>query len=226
MQQRTIFIGDIHGCYDEFINLLDKLKYDVKKDRLISLGDIIHKGPYSAKVLDYFINSSIEVICGNHEDWLMRSLKGEAKASPWQEEVLSESSFSAKEIEKWISNLPLYIKGEGFLAVHAGLSAYDKIAKTSRRNLLTMRYVNPLTKEFYSKNKLAGLVPWFEEFCENKSGEEEVIYGHWAATKIKKYDRTICLDTGCCYGGNLSAYILPTKEIFQVESQQKKLFNY
>lgn len=47
---RVIIIGDIHGCYDEFIELLEKVEYDKKTDNLVLVGDLVNKGPYSHKV--------------------------------------------------------------------------------------------------------------------------------------------------------------------------------
>ena len=70
---RTILIGDIHGCYDEFIALLKKSKFNKDKDRLIILGDFIDKGPKSFEIIDYLaklkkeIKDRLVIIEGNHE---------------------------------------------------------------------------------------------------------------------------------------------------------------
>ena len=70
---RTILIGDIHGCYDEFISLLGVTKFNKKKDRLVILGDFIDKGPKSFDVLKYLselkdeMNDNLIVLEGNHE---------------------------------------------------------------------------------------------------------------------------------------------------------------
>jgi Icc-related predicted phosphoesterase len=56
---RTILIGDIHGCYDEFMSLLDKVNYDKDNDRLIILGDFIDKGPKSFEIIDLAAESGL-----------------------------------------------------------------------------------------------------------------------------------------------------------------------
>ncbi len=96
--KRKIFIGDIHGCYTELKKLLKKLDYNSKQDRLISLGDLINKGPASAKVLDFFMSNDLEVVKGNHEDWLYRALTGQCKLYEEAKTILSDSAYSKKEI--------------------------------------------------------------------------------------------------------------------------------
>ena len=85
IKPRTLLIGDIHGCYRELKTLLDKVKFDPEADRLISLGDLVHKGPKSAKVLEFFYNNGHEVILGNHDEHFLRFLKGLRK--PYSEGV-------------------------------------------------------------------------------------------------------------------------------------------
>ncbi|KAI5970119.1 hypothetical protein CANMA_000730 [Candida margitis] len=69
---RLIMIGDIHGHYNEFRQLLKKVKYSKTKDELLVLGDFITKGPDSFKVLDYLVDHEIECIFGNHEFYVLQ----------------------------------------------------------------------------------------------------------------------------------------------------------
>ncbi|WDE98234.1 metallophosphoesterase [Lentisphaera profundi] len=225
--KRKVFVGDIHGCYTEFLDLLKKVNYDPVSDRLISVGDIINKGPQSAAVLDYFIANTLEVVKGNHEDWLQRAIVGECKMYAEGEKIIADSVYSKKEILSWLESLPLYIKEKDFIAVHAGLSPYAKIKDTVARDLFTVRYVNKKTKELFAKDKHANdLTPWYEEYAYLKPGKREIIHGHWAKKSVCEYGRIMGLDTGCVYGGHLSAYLFPSKHIVQVKSKQQKQFNY
>ncbi|EDM29019.1 putative bis(5'-nucleosyl)-tetraphosphatase, symmetrical [Lentisphaera araneosa HTCC2155] len=225
--KRKIFVGDIHGCYAEFKKLLKKVNYDADCDRLISVGDIVNKGPQSAAVLDYFIKNKIEVVKGNHEDWLFRALSGESPMYKEGEQIVQESAYSKEEILHWLKNLPCYIKGEDFVAVHAGFSPYCKLKENNERDLFTVRYVDKETQELFAKdNGEHKLSPWYEEFTYQKPGKREIIHGHWAKKKICEYGRVIGLDTGCVYGGHLSAYIFPSKRIVQVPSEQRKQYDY
>lgn len=78
MKQRIIFIGDIHGHLDEFLNLLDKLQFSKENDRLILLGDLVDRGPKSAEVVTKAMEMGIECIRGNHDQ---RYLDIEAKVN-------------------------------------------------------------------------------------------------------------------------------------------------
>lgn len=70
--KRIIMIGDIHGHYDEFRQLLRRVEYNKKDDELLVLGDFVTKGPDSFKVLDYLIDHKIECILGNHEYYVLQ----------------------------------------------------------------------------------------------------------------------------------------------------------
>ena len=225
--KRKIFIGDIHGCYTELKKLLKKLDYNSKQDRLISLGDLINKGPASAKVLDFFMSNDLEVVKGNHEDWLYRALTGQCKLYEEAKTILSDSAYSKKEIISWLESLPAYIKEDDFVAVHAGFSPYCKLKENLERDLFTVRYVDKESQELFAKdNGSQKLSPWYEEFAYHKSGKREIIHGHWAKKKVCEYGRIIGLDTGCVYGGYLTAYLFPSKRIVQVPSEQRKQFDY
>ncbi|KAK9456077.1 Metallo-dependent phosphatase-like protein [Dipodascopsis uninucleata] len=69
---RLVLIGDIHGCNEEFVNLLDTVNYDPEKDKLFLLGDFISKGPDSIAVLELAMKYNATCIRGNHENTLLR----------------------------------------------------------------------------------------------------------------------------------------------------------
>ena len=77
MGSRTIIVGDIHGCYDELIDLLDKVSFG-SEDRLICVGDLITKGPKNREVLDRFMSDpQFTSVIGNHDLALRRRWNGE-----------------------------------------------------------------------------------------------------------------------------------------------------
>ncbi|KAI5965059.1 hypothetical protein KGF57_000852 [Candida theae] len=69
---RIILIGDIHGHYNEFKELLRRAKYNKKKDELLVVGDFVTKGPDSFKMLDYLIDNNVQCILGNHEYYVLQ----------------------------------------------------------------------------------------------------------------------------------------------------------
>ena len=65
---RKIFIGDVHGCYDELIHLLSKLEYNSNNDELYFVGDLVVKGPKSNEVIEFVrTNQNTHCVLGNHE---------------------------------------------------------------------------------------------------------------------------------------------------------------
>jgi hypothetical protein len=72
MTKRHIIVGDVHGCIDEFRELLEKAEYDPRKDVGVSLGDIIDRGPDSAGCLELALDQEIIYILANHERKLLR----------------------------------------------------------------------------------------------------------------------------------------------------------
>ncbi len=70
-KNRLIVYGDIHGCYDEFVALRDKIK-PTCKDTEVCVGDTITKGKHSLKTLDFIITNNIKSALGNHEDKFVR----------------------------------------------------------------------------------------------------------------------------------------------------------
>ena len=77
MDARTIVIGDIHGCYDELVALLDKVRAGAE-DRIIAVGDLIVKGEQNREVLDLFMSDArLASVLGNHDRAVLRGLRGE-----------------------------------------------------------------------------------------------------------------------------------------------------
>jgi hypothetical protein len=74
-ERRLIFVGDIHGCKNELLKLLEKVNFDPAWDHLIATGDTINKGPHSAGVLDHLIHLNATTVRGNHEDRLIHTAK-------------------------------------------------------------------------------------------------------------------------------------------------------
>lgn len=201
---RTIFIGDVHGCFDELEKLLNKL--DLKgSERLIFVGDLINKGPHSFKVLNKVRSIAAEVILGNHEIKFLEYLKsGEDTQKdkyqcfkPLKEQITADKSFDWVE---YISSFPLYIEEKDFLCVHAGIDSKLSLAEQPKEILTQVR-------------ELRGK-PWHELY----DGEKKIIYGHWSDQGLMKKNNSIGLDTGCWRGGQLTAFILEEEKIIQVSS--------
>jgi hypothetical protein len=205
MPERTIIIGDVHGCYQELVQLIDKINYQPKTDRLIFIGDLINKGPESKKVFDLFRELDAEAILGNHEWYIIE--QDAARKPKWggyfrmKEEFGKDFDAFVEEIDTW----PLYIKEPDFVAVHAGRVPFQRYRDSTPRQLTTIRTWGPDN------------TPWYEFY----TGRRLVVFGHWAAQGGIVRDNVIGLDTGCVYGGALSAVILPERKIVQVKASEQ-----
>jgi len=121
----TYVIGDVHGCFDQFINLLKKIDYDSQEDKIILTGDLVNRGPESLAVLNYCMaDHNITTVLGNHDLYLLYLMiinqgKGELKKV-----VEAENN---KQIFEWLITRPLLIKisdqltENKFIITHAGV---------------------------------------------------------------------------------------------------------
>lgn len=201
---RTIFIGDVHGCYTELRDLLHLLQHK-KSDTLVFLGDLINKGPNSAEVLRFVHSLSPLLVLGNHDfDYL-------AKSNIDHNHKKLRSDIGEK-IHSWFSHRPFYIKTEKFIAVHAGLHPTLPPSQTPKEFLFNVRTCSKDGKTFRDLSH----TPWYELY----EGAKPIFYGHWASNGLKIINNTHGIDTGCVYGGMLTAYVLESKELVQVKAKE------
>lgn len=196
MKKRTIFIWDIHGCFDEFELLLDKLKI-TDKDIVYIVWDMINKWPKSWKVIKFLYKnqSQFKAIKWNHEIYFDKYIHWETYGNDIFEWLRHKFEKHPK-IYDYFKNLPLYIESEDFTMIHWWLNPSKKLEEHHEDELTLIREINDK--------------PWFKQYNWNK----KVIYGHWALNGLNIYNNTIWLDWGCVYGRSLHAYILETWEIY------------
>ena len=206
--RRTIVIGDIHGCIKELRSLLEAV-VATEDDEIIAVGDLIRKGPDSASVLRWAMETpNLRCVMGNHEQRLLtRWLAGDKPvkgSSDW--EMLSQMGDSYNEAMDFIRSWPLYLEGERFLVVHAGLDPrISEVRQQSPLDLMTIRVPDGMD------------VPWYEDYKK----ERLTVFGHWAKRDPMIRPNAIGLDTGCVYGGALTALILPERRLISVPAAQE-----
>lgn len=223
-------IGDIHGCFDELTLLLERLGYakteygyahpDGRKAAF--LGDFCDRGPKNAEVLrlvmDMVKNGNAIAIPGNHDAKLLKYLRGKtvslthgmdktiAELESMGEEFKAEA---AKFIDGLISH---YVLDNGKLVIsHAGLKQ-EYIGRTSSR-----------IREFCLYGETTGEtdsygLPVRLDWAADYRGRAAIIYGHIAGREVKSLNGTYCIDTGCVYGGKLTAYRYPERDFVQVDA--------
>ncbi|PIP93347.1 MAG: hypothetical protein COW00_20255 [Bdellovibrio sp. CG12_big_fil_rev_8_21_14_0_65_39_13] len=210
--QRTIVIGDVHGCIEELEELLQKLQLK-QDDKIIFVGDLINKGPHTKRVLEKAEALNAIVLLGNHELGFLKYLENKRSPRHTQfEEVISDLGADLPKWRAWMRGLPTFYETDDFLVVHAGVipgvavkdippSIITRVRTWDGEGLDMNNNKDPAWYDFYAADKL-------------------IVYGHWANQGLFVRENTIGLDSGCVWGGALSAVILPERTIIQVKAKR------
>ncbi|MBS1990098.1 MAG: polynucleotide kinase-phosphatase [Cyanobacteria bacterium SZAS LIN-3] len=236
-------IGDIHGCYDELEGLLIKLGYSIKRRadaeaaeqyfasetfsvsapagrKVIFLGDLCDRGPKTPEVLKLVMSmvAGGTALCvpGNHDVKLMKKFKGrDVRLTHGLPESLEQLAPEREELKTQIVNfvdslVSHYVLDKGNLVVaHAGMKeAYQGRGSGRVREFALYGETTGETDEY-------GLPVRFNWAAEYR-GRAHVVYGHTPVAQAEWINRTICLDTGCVFGGKLTALRYPEKELVSV----------
>src|SRR5215510_6547589 len=206
MSSRTIVVGDIHGCYDELMALMEKVELQ-DHDRVVAVGDLITKGPKSREVLEHFISDDrFSTVIGNHDLMLRRRWNGEEiELKAPQKETNKELKPDRDTFTIFLNSLPFIIELENHLVVHAGIRPQVALHSQTTGDLTRLRTLGP------DRESDVG-TPWYHVY----RGEKTVLFGHWPAPEPRRGPKAIGLDTGCVYGYNLTAYIIETDKFVSV----------
>ncbi len=226
-------IGDIHGCCDELELLLGKLGY-VKTDGIYShpegrlaafLGDFCDRGNRNADVLrlvmDMVKSGNALAVPGNHDVKLLKYLRGKSIAmthgiNKTITEIEAQGEDFKNEIAEFIDGLiSHYVLDNGKLVIaHAGLKQ-EYIGRGSAR-----------VREFCLYGETTGEtdsygLPVRLDWAADYRGRAVIIYGHIAGREVKAQNHTYCIDTGCVFGGKLTAFRYPENECVEVQALQQ-----
>jgi len=204
---RTIAIGDIHGCYDELIELLEKAEL-TREDRVIAVGDLTVKGPKSREVLELFNQDSrFSSVIGNHDLALVNFWKGEIQSLKTPQQRTFDELAESQHLFEFLASLPPYLELDSHVIVHAGIRPGVSLSGQALGDLVELRTLGP------DRTSREG-TPWYELY----NDEKVVLFGHWPAPTPRIGRRTIGLDTGCVYGHQLTAYIVEDKQFISVHA--------
>ena len=216
--KRTIFIGDIHWCYREFKELIKKLNI-TPEDKVYLVWDFIDKWKYSYKILKFLIknqsqfnailwNKELEFIeylnsgkLYNKNNKIFKKLKNKLNNLDKKNSRNFKNKSLNIEIKKYLNNLPLYIDDKNFLLIHWWLNFNKSIKNHSKQEITSIRLIN--------------WEPWYLKY---KDYNKKIIYWHWALNWLNICWNTIWLDSWCVYWKALTAYVLETWDIIQVNS--------
>ena len=228
-------IGDVHGCYDELVELLRKLGYSEQPGgpwthsegrKLIFVGDLVDRGPKIPEVVRLAMESvkagTAFCVPGNHDVKFMRSVWGKdvqikhglaeslRQFAVYEESYRGFSRVAAEFIDSLVSH---YVFDEGKLVVaHAGMKESMQGRGSGKvREFALFGETTGETDEF----GLPIRYNWAAEY----RGQAMVVYGHTPVPEPEWLNRTINIDTGCVFGGKLTALRYPEREIVSVAAE-------
>ncbi|KAK2182937.1 hypothetical protein NP493_332g03007 [Ridgeia piscesae] len=206
--REVMIFGDVHGCLDELKQLISVTKSTTDNCVFVFCGDILNKGPKNCETLAFIRSLDALIVRGNHEEHvLMHYLKSKKSA---------EDSLAGK--YKWVANLSdddidylmqlpytISIPSYNCIVVHAGLFPWRPLQTQHPSDMTMMRNIVDIDggKPHATKRTDEGL-PWASAW----TGPEHVYYGHSSCTRLKQYNFATGLDSGCVYGGKLTAKLL------------------
>jgi predicted phosphodiesterase len=203
--KRIFIIGDIHGCYDELVELLEETNARDPQMCVLFVGDLMNKGPKSAQVVKLVREMGAYCVRGNHEEVsLLEWQKFNTDSATMKEKFSWLHELSADDIN-WVMELPFSVRipSRKIVVVHAGMVPGIDIEDQNPDLLLHMRDVvyDTETQRWRGiKKPQLDSVPWASEW----PGPDHVYFGHDARRKFQSYKYTTGLDTGCVYGGTLT----------------------
>jgi protein phosphatase len=200
-----LIIGDIHGCANELIKLIDYSKSMIQNLEVILVGDLFDRGPHNKEVFDYVKQNNFKRVMGNHCDKLMRYCKNNPVhiGDGLQEtidQINLENPRRKLEMLEFLTGTPEVIEEELFQVVHA--CPYSP-------------------RMFGEKKEFEGEKIRFNwwDFWKGKL----TIYGHYWFDQIVITSNTIGIDTSCVIGGSLTGVILPHGIIVSVAAEKNYL---
>jgi bis(5'-nucleosyl)-tetraphosphatase (symmetrical) len=215
---RVIVISDLHGCYEELCELLDLTEHNSNSDLLISVGDLIDRGPNSKNVCRLLRYIDAIVVQGNHENKIIkyydRDMSGQKNnMRPYYNQDLETYNWLKQNPDyiEWMRTFPAYIKfqvqDQDYLVVHGGFFPHIDINKQDINTLCRLRYLDKDLKMIpYRKDKpLPEDAKFWDELW---PGPEKVIYGHEARDEVKITNGCYSIDTSTVYGGKLTAMVI------------------
>ena len=230
-------IGDVHGCFDELVALLERLGYRLETRidasgetrffvthpqgrKAVFVGDLVDRGPGVANVLKLVMSMTADgvglCVAGNHESKLVRKLRGRnVQVSHGLAESLEQLEVESQEFRQQVTEfldglISHYVLDDGNLVVaHAGIKTeYQGRASARVRDFCLYGETTGETDEF-------GL-PVRANWAADYRGRATVVYGHTAVVEPAWLNRTVNIDTGCVFGGKLTALRYPERELVSV----------
>ncbi len=229
-------VGDVHGCYDELVELLGLLGYRPDmvsgmrhpQRRAIFVGDLVDRGPKIVETVTLArrMVGAGHAFCvpGNHDNKLLRYLRGNHVqiAHGLDASIAQIEALPGPERADWIAAYERFIGGLGthlvlddgrLVVAHAGIREADQGRDTPRIRAFTL-YGIPTGE--HDENGLPIRLNWAADYV----GAATVVYGHTPIAEPVWQNNTINIDTGCVFGGRLTALRWPERELVSAPARR------
>ena len=229
---RRVFIGDIQGCREELERLLEKLRFDPAEDSLEPAGDLVNRGPDSVGTLRLLRDLDAGGVLGNHDLHLLRAAqRGQLRANDTFGDVLEAED--SDELLDWVAERPLVKGWDDVLLVHAGLSPRWKNPVKQLASAdpwdpdedalfaVLVRYCDDQGRRPKRDWPVPArpFRPWYE-YWKKSADARTVVFGHWARQGLLERKGLRGLDTGCVWGGRLTAWIAEEDRLVSVRARK------
>lgn len=202
--KRTLFIGDVHSCADELSDLLDRAAV-TGEDRVFFTGDLLSRGPKPHEVLKLYRALEAQAAIGNHEQRLLDARRARKKGekgprlSPTHQAIVDELGPQDWEL---LEGLPLFVEvpEHGAVVAHAGI---DPSRPLSAQDAWLVTHIRSIDASGKPSEK------WGDPWATRYAGPTHIVFGHNARKQPQLHAFATGLDTGCVYGGRLTAMVLP-----------------
>lgn len=202
-------IGDVHGCAAELRALLKRIDA-FGPSRIYMVGDLYTKGPDPVGVWKLIRDRKLKPVLGNHDVRMLAFLDGERDRDEHARRVARALDRADRDWREHLRGLPMFREKRGWTIVHASVHPSGDLRRTTRKDLVARRRF-PLDR--------APDPFWWSVY----EGDRRVVFGHDAARGLIQVHRDgqlvlAGLDTGCVYGGRLTAIRLSDGHLEQVRA--------
>ncbi|MEM9799963.1 MAG: metallophosphoesterase [Planctomycetota bacterium] len=235
MAGRRIFVGDLQGCRAEFEDLLERVGYDTAADTLHPVGDLVNRGPDSIGALRTCRDAGALPVLGNHDVHLLRQWRDPS----WKgrRDTLAEilDAPDGEELLAWLAEQPFTRSWADVVCLHAAVHPRweDPVEVLRGRSPFD---ANDEAVEFAVRARHcdeggrvpdvdwpppdAPFRPWDDFWRARVDEPRTIVFGHWARRGLVDLDRTKGIDTGCVYGGSLTAWIAEEDRMVRVPARR------
>lgn len=195
-------VGDLHGCYTNLMNQLDRLQFDAKQDLVVSVGDLVDRGAENVECLELITFPWFKAVRGNHEQMMIDGLSAFGNVNHWLMNGGSwffnldyDKEILAKAMAHKAAELPLVIelvtKDKKIVICHADYPDCE------------YEFGRPINEEnvIWDRRRVSDSI---NGIVSDIAGADLFIFGHTPASKPMKYGNQMYIDTGAVFCGNLT----------------------